>query len=285
MMIAVLMPITSPREDTSGPPELPGLSAASVWITSSISRPVRARSERPSAETTPAVTVDSKPSGLPMAITSWPRRSRLESPSVAAGSVTGASTRTSARSVSGSSPTTRAVRLRPVGGHSSTRAAPPTTWLLVSTSPSGATMTPEPEPARAALPPCHDVDPHHGRADAVDHVGDGAANRRRAARCRRRRDRRRWIGRDVRVLSSTEINRDRSMAISEGVDLQIRSRIWGARSDRCRERAELCAESARPIAAICVRRGAQAVMVTQISRLCAASAEPRADEPCCVLLF
>ena len=39
-MIAVLMPITSPREETSGPPELPGLSAASVWITSSIRRPV-----------------------------------------------------------------------------------------------------------------------------------------------------------------------------------------------------------------------------------------------------
>ena len=78
---AVLMPTTSPCEDTSGPPELPGLSAASVWITSSISRPDCARSERPSAETTPVVTVDSKPSGLPMAITSCPRLSRLELPS------------------------------------------------------------------------------------------------------------------------------------------------------------------------------------------------------------
>ncbi len=81
MMTAVLMPITSPRDDTSGPPELPGLSAASVWITSSIMRPVVARSVRPSADTTPAVTVDSKPSGLPMAIASWPRRSALEFPS------------------------------------------------------------------------------------------------------------------------------------------------------------------------------------------------------------
>ena len=58
MMTAVLMPTTSPREETSGPPELPGLSAASVWITSSISRPLRERSERPSAETTPVVTVE-----------------------------------------------------------------------------------------------------------------------------------------------------------------------------------------------------------------------------------
>src|SRR6185437_11749199 len=80
MMTAVLMPITSPREDTSGPPELPGFKAASVWITSSINRPLRARKERPSAEMTPAVTVDSKPSGLPIATTSWPRLSALESP-------------------------------------------------------------------------------------------------------------------------------------------------------------------------------------------------------------
>ena len=40
MMIAVLTPITSPAEETSGPPELPGLSAASVCTTSSIMRPV-----------------------------------------------------------------------------------------------------------------------------------------------------------------------------------------------------------------------------------------------------
>ncbi len=46
MITAVLMPITSPREDTSGPPELPGLKAASVWITSSIRRPFLERNER-----------------------------------------------------------------------------------------------------------------------------------------------------------------------------------------------------------------------------------------------
>ena len=39
----------------------PGLSAASVWITCSIRRPVRARSDRPSALTTPVVTVCWKP--------------------------------------------------------------------------------------------------------------------------------------------------------------------------------------------------------------------------------
>ena len=45
-MMAVLMPITSLCDETSGPPELPGLSAASVWITSSIIRPVTG-AERP----------------------------------------------------------------------------------------------------------------------------------------------------------------------------------------------------------------------------------------------
>ena len=40
LAIAVLMPITSPRGVTSGPPELPGFSAASVWMMPSISWPV-----------------------------------------------------------------------------------------------------------------------------------------------------------------------------------------------------------------------------------------------------
>ena len=38
-IIAVLTPMTRPRASTSGPPELPGLSAASVWMTLSIRRP------------------------------------------------------------------------------------------------------------------------------------------------------------------------------------------------------------------------------------------------------
>jgi hypothetical protein len=67
-IIAVLMPMTSPAVVTSGPPELPGLSDASVWITSSISRPDRDRSDRPSALTTPDVTEWWNPNGLPIAI-------------------------------------------------------------------------------------------------------------------------------------------------------------------------------------------------------------------------
>ena len=49
MIVAVLMPTTRPAPDTSGPPELPGFSGASVWITLSRFRPDRVRSVRPSA--------------------------------------------------------------------------------------------------------------------------------------------------------------------------------------------------------------------------------------------
>ena len=69
-MIAVLTPITRPAPSSSGPPELPGLSGAVCWIAPSISRLPLPRSERPSAETTPVDTVDSKPSGLPIATAS-----------------------------------------------------------------------------------------------------------------------------------------------------------------------------------------------------------------------
>ena len=39
LRIAVFMPMTSPREFKSGPPELPGLMAASVWMIALIIRP------------------------------------------------------------------------------------------------------------------------------------------------------------------------------------------------------------------------------------------------------
>ena len=70
---AVLIPITSARLFARAPPELPGFSAASVWITlstTSVLFPDRVGSDRPSPETTPAVTEPCKPSGLPTATTS-----------------------------------------------------------------------------------------------------------------------------------------------------------------------------------------------------------------------
>ena len=105
---AVLMPTTRPRESASAPPELPGLSAASVWMTFStrrLVRPSRVPSDRPSAETTPAVTVPANPSGFPMATTSWPTLSRAASPSGAGGGLPPV-VRMTARSDSGSRPTT-----------------------------------------------------------------------------------------------------------------------------------------------------------------------------------
>ena len=47
--ICELTPTTRPRASSSGPPELPGLIGASVWITSSIWKPSGAWISRPSA--------------------------------------------------------------------------------------------------------------------------------------------------------------------------------------------------------------------------------------------
>ena len=67
---AVLIPITWPAALTSGPPELPELIAASVWMRSR-SVPCSVSMSRPSAETIPWVTVipPSRASALPMATT------------------------------------------------------------------------------------------------------------------------------------------------------------------------------------------------------------------------
>ena len=50
----MLTPMTRPAESSSGPPELPGLMAASVWMTFSIENLLLPRSiERPTPETIP----------------------------------------------------------------------------------------------------------------------------------------------------------------------------------------------------------------------------------------
>jgi hypothetical protein len=108
--------------------------------------PARAGSERPSADTTPAVTEPANPCGLPIATTSWPTRRLAASPR-SAGVRSVASARRSARSDSGSAPTTRAEISRPSVNDALTRARPPsTTCAEVSMKPSGVTTTPEPPP-------------------------------------------------------------------------------------------------------------------------------------------
>ena len=107
--ICELIPITSPAALISGPPELPGLIAASVWITLEIENPLGAWIWRCRAETMPLVTVRSRPNGLPIATTGSPTSIFEESPRASGCSWSeGASTLSSARSVAGSVPTTSA---------------------------------------------------------------------------------------------------------------------------------------------------------------------------------
>ncbi len=89
-----LMPMTSPRPFTSGPPEFPGLMAASVWIMSLYTAPVSgsASTSRWSALTTPAVTVGCRsfsryPNGFPIAMAHSPIITSSESPNFATGSL------------------------------------------------------------------------------------------------------------------------------------------------------------------------------------------------------
>ena len=80
--IAVLIPTTSPLMLSRGPPELPKLIAASVWMKFSNERVCSLKpSARPFAEMTPTVSVFSNWNGLPMAIAQSPLRMRSESPS------------------------------------------------------------------------------------------------------------------------------------------------------------------------------------------------------------
>ena len=146
LMTAVFTPMTCAAVFTSGPPELPGLRAASVCTTSSTSRPAGVRSDRPTALTTPDVTVWLKPSGLPTAIAICPTRMCRASAKPRQGSpVPGIDS--TARSVSGSRPTTSARWVSPSAMVTSTKGPPWMTCAFVRTRPSGVKRKPEPEPA------------------------------------------------------------------------------------------------------------------------------------------
>src|SRR3954464_9490436 len=149
-----LMPITRPAASSSGPPELPGLMAASVCTAPGMEKPLGASISRPSAETMPVVTVPSRPNGLPMAIAASPGRrvfevsscSGVRPPLTLEGSI-----ESTAMSLEGSLPTS----LAGIGSSFSPkrtvkRLASSTTWSLVTMWPAVSTTKPEPE---AALPP------------------------------------------------------------------------------------------------------------------------------------
>ena len=135
--IALLTPITRPRLSTSGPPELPGLIAASVWIAlmNAGSSPSPAETGRLRALTMPVVTVPRRPSGAPMATTGSPTTTLSELPSWTARRPLTLTFRT-ARSYESSRPTSWAWTWVPSWKTTSMRVdgvLPPavTTWLFV----------------------------------------------------------------------------------------------------------------------------------------------------------
>ncbi len=106
VMISVLIPMTCPRVLMRGPPELPGLIDASVWIMSTDVPTVPSVRARPLYETTPTVTLfPPRPNGLPIAMTHSPTSVWSESPSSRAVRGSLGSIFTSATSVRGSRPT------------------------------------------------------------------------------------------------------------------------------------------------------------------------------------
>ena len=75
--ICVFTPMTWPRLLISGPPELPWLMGASVWMTWSMVKRLGAVIRRCRALTIPAVTVRSSPNGFPIATTGSPTRTSV----------------------------------------------------------------------------------------------------------------------------------------------------------------------------------------------------------------
>ena len=130
-----LIPITWPAMLTSGPPELPELMAASVWITVVATELSLALTVRLVAEMIPLVTVlaYSEPIGDPIAITSWPAAMSLELPKVATVVTLAALIFKTARSVVSSVPTIWASTVLPLLKITWISLEPETTWLLVTT--------------------------------------------------------------------------------------------------------------------------------------------------------
>ncbi len=104
------MPITSPFRLNSGPPELPWLIEASVWMKSSNGELLMFRL---SALTIPLLTDMPMPSGLPIAITGSPISSLLLSPQRTAVSACCVCTLITATSTIGAVPTNLADAVRP----------------------------------------------------------------------------------------------------------------------------------------------------------------------------
>ena len=137
LILAVLMPMTAPLALSRAPPLLPGLMAASVWM-SSLSNPSMSIC-RFVAETMPVVTDWPYPSAFPMAMVGSPTFTSLESPRVAMAMasmveslMSERGTATMARSLDGSVPLRAASTLSLSAKVTVRVSAPSTTWLLVA---------------------------------------------------------------------------------------------------------------------------------------------------------
>src|SRR3954454_13767781 len=144
---AELMPTTSPSSVSSGPPELPGLIAASVctrWVKCS---PSLVSIVRSSADTIPSVAVGPpvNAKALPIATTGSPMRSSDDLPNGNAVRPV-LSTLMTARSSVRSTPSTLADADVPSEKATSILVASATTWALVAISPSLEITNPVPAP-------------------------------------------------------------------------------------------------------------------------------------------
>ena len=139
LAMAVFMPIIRAWLSRSGPPELPGLIAASIWMIDFSDRPERRLgSDRFRLAMMPVVSVRSSPKGLPMAKTRCPTFNCVELPKTTGNSdAGGASIFSTATSVAGSWPTSRASYVLPSNKVTWIWRAPSTTWKLVRMCPGG----------------------------------------------------------------------------------------------------------------------------------------------------
>ena len=139
--IAVLIPITFPSISNKGPPELPWLIDASVWMKSSyLEIPILLFL----AEIIPEVTVPPNPNGFPIAITQSPILALSESPNFTEINFSLDFICKTATSDNGSAPITAAsYSLSPLT-LTSMSSAPWITWLLVTTIPLLSIINPEP---------------------------------------------------------------------------------------------------------------------------------------------
>ena len=146
------MPITSPLEFKRAPPLLPGLIAASVWMTVLVASSTLISLFN--ALTCPTVTLWPSPSALPMAITPCPIFKESESPSVAAlilpfvsAEILSSGTAITARSASESVPLMAASAVLSSANVTVSPSESLTTWLFVTIRSSESfcpTMMPEP---------------------------------------------------------------------------------------------------------------------------------------------